>query len=47
MLGTPKALGDGIEGKAVSQVKPACPEETEREELVGASKRELWLIRGK
>jgi len=27
MLGTPKALGDAIEGEAVSQVKPACPED--------------------
>ena len=28
MLGTPKALGDAIEGEAVSQAKPACPEES-------------------
>jgi len=26
MLGTPKALGEAIEGEAVSQAKPACPE---------------------
>ena len=51
MLGTPKALGDAIEGEAVSQVKPACPEETEREELVGgvkgtmADSREVMNIR--
>jgi len=47
MLGTPKALGDAIEGEAVSQVKPARPEEFGAEEAGGRGKREIWPTRGK
>jgi len=45
MLGTPKALGADIEGKAVSRVKPAA-RETQREVLVETVK-ELWPTREK
>ena len=38
MLGTPKALGEAIEGEAVSQVKPAGPKNRSGMELVGEVK---------
>jgi hypothetical protein len=38
MLGTPKALGQAIEGEAVSQAKPAWPEEAKRDGMLGRGK---------
>jgi len=45
MLGTPKALGEAVEGEAVSQRKSRGPEKPERksEERV----KELWPTREK
>ena len=51
MLGTPKALGEAIEGEAVSHGKPACPDEFGASGTVGgvkgnmADSREVMNIR--
>jgi hypothetical protein len=46
MLGTPKALGQAIEGEAVSRNSPR-PREPEREGQWWKRQKELWLTREK
>jgi hypothetical protein len=46
MLGTPKALGQAIEGKAVSRRNPRA-KGTAREKMWWQGQKELWPIREK